>query len=246
MANLGFDQFCRLSDALADFFEAAQLPYQRTQEAFLHLVNFAPDAINEWESRILSVVPNNLQKNSSQLSRLMPFVRGVIFTNEFRTAHDVARSTVRVADREMQSRDEWTGDAGGQQYVPLCSFAGNEVGFGVVGYESYTNPHEGVLRSWSVERSKALAAALRGELAHLERAAVAPRIQTDDTTIGPFTRSCWAKILQCSERTVQDMQKHPATTRGKIYFCRSDLPPDIDQRIGNRQTTGKNGQQRAK
>jgi hypothetical protein len=57
--------------------------------------------------------------------------------------------------------------------------------------------------------------------------------------VGPFTRCKWASLLDCSERTVQGMQKHPKSAKGRIYFPRDDLPPDIDHRIANEKKNGK-------
>lgn len=57
--------------------------------------------------------------------------------------------------------------------------------------------------------------------------------------VGPFTRSKWSDLLDWSERKIQDMEKHPSTSRGKIYLYRRDLPPNIDQIIAKVKSNGK-------
>ncbi len=54
---------------------------------------------------------------------------------------------------------------------------------------------------------------------------------------GPYTERVWATICDVSEKTVENRikdgiwKKHDSSSKGKIYFLRDGLPPNIDDLI---------------
>jgi hypothetical protein len=173
-----FVQFCMLSDEMADYFTAADLS---DPKSLRHLVAFAPDAVKQWESRILAAIPSESRKDSYQLFRLMPFKEGLACVGTFQTAHGFALWVLKAASDYLPQCEDtvWAiGDSLGIGRSAAWAEALRRARDGLL--PKHERNAVGIVGSWNVERSKALANALRDELGLLEAAFKGKAVDSDD------------------------------------------------------------------